>query len=311
MTENHGVGGSIPPLGTKRTFDHFVEVTRCGSIRQAADRLNVAGSAVSRQIAKLEQYVGVPLFERYSGGMHLTSAGRLIAESLSRSDRDLDRVLSAVDDLRGLKSGNVTISTVEGMIDEFLPKVVAKFHAKYPGISFNVRVESALAVVEAISGDLTDIGIGFNVPKRKNLTIVAQHPQPILVVCRRDHPLAKKKRVSLEILSDYAIALLDTNFSIRRLVDKGFAHARINYHAFLITNSLLMLKSLVRHGNAVTLLPSYAVKAEYDRGELAAIRTDSQILKSAHLDLCVHQSKQLSSAAEEFLGVVRAELNLL
>lgn len=284
---------------------------RCGSVRQAADRLYVAASAVSRQIGRLERFVGTPLFERRADGMHLTEAGSLLADYLIHNNRELDRTLSAIDDLRGLKSGRVLISTVEGMIDEFLPRVITTFQERYPGITFLIRVESALGVIESVAADRTDIGIGFEVPPRKNLTVVAQHSQPILAVCSPGHPLARSRRISLRALVSQRLALQDPSFGIRRLVDDAFTRARLAPQTVLVTNSLLLLKSLAKQGRVVTLLPNYAVQSEIQRSELVGVRTESPILNAAHLDLCVHQSKRHSSAAGEFLDLLKRALGTL
>jgi DNA-binding transcriptional LysR family regulator len=304
-------------MGTQRrvpksALNYFGEVARCGSIRQAADSLYVAPSAVSRQIAKLERAVGVPLFERRASGMHLTAAGGLLAEYLNRSDRELERALSAIDDLKGLSSGVVSINTVEGMIDEFLPKVVEAYRAKFPAVTFRIQVDSALAVMEAVVADKTDIGIGFNVPPRNNLVIAAQHPQPILMICAPSHPLAKKRRVSLKGLQNYRMALQDGNFWIRRLVDDAFAQTRLPSEPFLVTNSLLLLKSLVTQSkDAITFLPSYVVRGEVESSKLIAIPTDSPILNAAHLDVCIHASRRLSTVAAAFLRLTQEALNKL
>ena len=295
----------------RSTLNYFAEVARCGSVRQAADRLYVAGSAVSRQIAKLEQYVRTPLFERRAGGMHLTEAGKLLSFYLQRTDRELDRALSAIDDLRGLKSGEVSISSVEGMIDDFLPSVIESFRRRYPGIFFHVKIQSALSVVEDIASDQSDIGIGFNVPKRKNLVVVAKHSQPIIAVCSPKHPLAKNRKLTLAQLNQYPLALLDTTFGTRRLVDDAFARSRLPQQAIVVTNSILMLKSLAKRGGVVTLLPSFSVQNQVRHRELVAIPTNNLILNSAHLDLCVHNLKSLSSAATEFLDLLKRELATL
>ncbi|QAY95524.1 hypothetical protein CWB41_07065 [Methylovirgula ligni] len=293
------------------TLNYFGEVARCGSVRLAADRLYVAASAVSRQLAKLERFIGTPLFERRADGMYLTDAGTLLADYLSRNDRELDRTLSAIDDLRGLKTGEVSINTVEGMIDEFLPNVIVKFRERYPGISLRVRIESALGVIEAVAGDRADIGVSFNVPPRKNLSIVARHAQPILVICGPSHPLARYRKISLNSMAGHSLALPDASFGIRRLVDDAFGQARLPPQPFLVTNSLLMLKSLAMQGPIVTLLPNYAVRTEVQRGSLVAVRTDSTILNAAHLDLCVHSAKRQSSSSAEFLSLIKNELNTL
>ena len=94
-------------------------------------------------------------------------------------------------------------------------------------------------------------------------------------------------------------------------MDDAFARARMSHQPFLVTNSLLFLKSLVKQGGAVTFLPTYAVRTDVQRSELIAIPTDSAILNSAHLDLCIHASRRLSSAAAEFVLLVQEELRKL
>ena len=243
--------------------------------------------------------------------MHLTGAGFLLEEYLNQNNRELDRALSAIDDLQGLKNGEVLISTVEGMINEFLPHAITIFREQYPGITFLVRVESALGVIESVAADRMDIGIGFGDPPGKNLSIVAQHSQPILAVCSPRHSLANSRRISLKTLVGQPLALQDTSFGIRRLVDDAFARAGLAPQTGLVTNSLLLLKSLAKQRRIVTLLPSYAVQGEVQRGELVGVPTDSAILNAAHLYLCVHQSKRHSSAAIEFLGLLKRELSTL
>lgn len=295
----------------RATLNYFGEVARCNSVRQAADRLYVAPSGVSRQISKLEHFIGTPLFDRRAGGMRLTEAGQLLAEYLNRTERELDRALAAIDDLRGLISGEVSISTVEGMIDEFLPRLIEVYRGKFPAISLAVRVGSALAVMEDVAGDETDIGISFNVPARSNLLVTAQHAQPIVAVCGPRHPLATSRKASLRSLNRYPLALPDLNFGTRRLLDDAFARARLTLQPRLVSNSLTMLKAQAKQGGMVTFLPAFAVQAEVGRSELVTVPTNSATLNSARLDLCVHASRRLSSAAQEFLKLTEAALSKL
>ncbi|KIZ46209.1 LysR family transcriptional regulator, partial [Rhodopseudomonas palustris] len=88
---------------------YFNEVAKLGSIRKAADRLHVAPSAVSRQIAQLEHELDAVLFERSKMGVQLTSAGEVLARQSNRIFRDLERARTEIDDLRGLRRGEVSL----------------------------------------------------------------------------------------------------------------------------------------------------------------------------------------------------------
>jgi len=89
-------------------------VARRGSIRRAAERLHIALSAVDRQILQLESQIGMPLFERLPQGLRLTAAGEFLVDAIRRSRRELMRVKSQIDDLKGLRRGEVSIALVEG-----------------------------------------------------------------------------------------------------------------------------------------------------------------------------------------------------
>ncbi|PKM03292.1 MAG: LysR family transcriptional regulator, partial [Gammaproteobacteria bacterium HGW-Gammaproteobacteria-6] len=91
---------------------YFDMVRRCQSIREASRRLNVASSAVNRQILKLEDEIGAPLFERLPGGLRLTAAGEIFARHVIVVLQDAERVRSELDALQGLRTGHVEIATV-------------------------------------------------------------------------------------------------------------------------------------------------------------------------------------------------------
>jgi DNA-binding transcriptional LysR family regulator len=292
----------------KIALAYFAEVADSGSVRSAADRLYVAPSAVSRQISKLEELLGVTLFDRRAGGMHLTEAGRLLHEHTSRSERDLKRTVAAMEDLHGLGGGEIEIATVEGMIEDFVPEAISAFRIRHPAIRFNVRVASALHVLEAVTNDEVDIGIALNVPKRREIVVMKSMPQPIRLYCNPDNPLARARKLSLETFDQTNLALQETSFWIRRVVDDAFGAHGLTAKPAIVTNSLLLLKSLVRNGPTVTFLPNFAARAEVKRGELIEVRVEDPLLSAAHLDIYVHATRRLSAAANEFLKLLQLHL---
>ena len=115
---------------------YFMEVARCGSIREASLHLNVASSAISRQITALEVQLGSPLFERRSRGMALSTAGELFAVYARKIQLESDRIVGEIDALEGLQRGCVSIATTEGFAMDFLPYIIGRFQKKFQGIQF-------------------------------------------------------------------------------------------------------------------------------------------------------------------------------
>ena len=295
----------------KTALIHFAEVADAGSVRAAADKLYIAPSAVSRQIANLEAALGVALFERRAGGMHLTDAGRLLREHTSRSENDLKRTVSSIEDLHGLGGGEIEIMTVEGMIDLFVPQVIDIFRRKYPAIRFQVTVASALEVLEAVTDDRVDIGIGLNVPRRREIVVMSSMPQPICLYCSPDSPLARRRRIAIEEVDQTHLAMQETSFWIRRTVEDAYHAAGMTLKPAIVTNSLLLLKTLVSLGPTLTFLPNFAAKVEVDRGDLVQIQVADKLLAAAQQDVYVHANRRLSAAAQEFLVYMQKRMNAL
>ncbi|MFD0487782.1 LysR family transcriptional regulator [Saccharopolyspora spinosporotrichia] len=112
---------------------YFLEVARTGSISEASERLHVATSAISRQITKLEQEVGAPLFERQPRGMVLSEAGEILAAYARRSALEAEQVLADVHGVEALHRSTVKLASSEGFARDFLPAAITTFREKHPG----------------------------------------------------------------------------------------------------------------------------------------------------------------------------------
>ena len=97
-----------------RFLRYIDEIARVGSIRQAAERLHVAPSAVNRRLQDLEAELGTPIFERLPRGMRLTAAGELFIDYVRSRAAALEQVRSNIEALRGLRRGTVRIATSHG-----------------------------------------------------------------------------------------------------------------------------------------------------------------------------------------------------
>lgn len=98
-----------------RIMRYVDEVARTGSIRKAADHLNVMASAVNRRIMDLEEELGAPLFERRPRGVRLIAAGEVFVHYLREQDSGVERMRSQIEDLKGLRRGTVCIACSQAL----------------------------------------------------------------------------------------------------------------------------------------------------------------------------------------------------
>ena len=138
---------------------YFLEVVRTGSVNDAALKLNVAPSAVSRQIAKLESELDTLLFDRRARGLVPNAAGEMLAAHAKRAQQEIDRVTGDIQALRGLRVGQVHLASVEGIAHDFLPALAASFREKYDGIRFDLDVCPQGDIARRMRDGEADIGV--------------------------------------------------------------------------------------------------------------------------------------------------------
>ena len=290
---------------------YFHVTQKCGSIRKAADQLHIAPSAISRQIAILESELKLRLFERTPVGVTTTAAGRVLADHTRSIFRDIGRAQSAIDDLKGLRVGEVTIYAMEGLVSNFLPSLLSSFHSRFPGISFNLMLGPTDRIIAAVLQDEADIGLTFNAKPRLELTVAARYAEPVSCIVSPRHVLAREKAVTLKALQHYPLALPNDAFGLRQLIDTAARRRRLTLSSLLTTNSLELTKTLAATGAAVAFMPAFTVRAEVARGSLRCIPVNERAFRSAYSEVCVHRNRVISVAAREFLKALVAEIKSL
>lgn len=233
--------------------------------------------------------------------MRLTAAGQVLSRQTQRMFRDLDRVRAAIDDLRGIRRGQVSVYGPEGLVAEFLPRVLSEFQAKYPAISCQVFFGSTDRIVEAVVDDETDIGITFNGPKRPDLATVAEFVEPLKCLVGPEHALADETEVSLQQVLAFPLALPEASFGMRRMIDEAISGEKLTPHISINTNSLEFAKRMAMTGTAIAFMPGFMVQDDVAAGKLRSITVNTPVFLNSRVTVCIHRDRELSFASREFL----------
>lgn len=287
-----------------RALMYFDEVVRTNSMRAAAENLNVAATAVSRQIENLEEYFGAQLVERSNRGIKLTVAGRLLADRAGRTLRELAHVHQLIDDLQGLKSGKVVLYASGATVANVIAPVLAQFSLRYPKLRFEVAVSSAREAIEALGSGVADIAVTLFAPNISGVKLRLRSEIVYDVIVNPADPAAKTRAITLGELARMPLALPDRGFAARQAVEEVFARGKVNLDPVFVTSSLDMLKELVLRGAAVTLLPALSVHREIEAGTLAAVPVAGVDAVRTAVDLCVSSDRQLSFAANALVEFI-------
>jgi DNA-binding transcriptional LysR family regulator len=235
-----------------RFLRYVDEVARAGSIRRAADRLNVTASALNRRLMDIEAELDAKLFERQPRGVRLTSAGEIFLAYLREQLSDADRMRSQVEELRGLKRGTVRIACSQALAHEFLPVHVARFRTINPLVVFEVLVfdhERAMAALIAYEVDLVLVFRPSFAPKFQPLMAA---PQRLVALLGANHPLAAKASLRLKDCANYPLAMADQQLGSRQIIEAAAARGNLRLNIAVQANSFEFLRGCVAHAGLIS-----------------------------------------------------------
>ncbi|WFU12883.1 LysR family transcriptional regulator (plasmid) [Rhizobium sp. CB3090] len=281
---------------------YFSEVVSTGSLRKAAENLLITPSAISRQIAQLEDELGAPLFYRSSRGMVLTDAGNALLRFAEENSSSILKLRTTIDGLGNLTRGSVRLAVVEATTSDFLPTLLAEFSREHPNIHFEVRVCGTQEIADHVSADRADVGLAFNVLSRDDLVLQGRMVQPLHIICRPGHPLATNHAMSIRDLGETAVALPDRSFGIRYLVDQAAEREKVGLNVRYEADSLQLIKKIVSRSDVVGFMPPLTFENERSAGALSAVQLLDVPSERSTLDIVTSRYRNPSAAARAFLS---------
>jgi DNA-binding transcriptional LysR family regulator len=294
-----------------RLLTHVVEVARTGSIRKAAEHLNLTPSAMNRRIQDLEAEVGTPLFERRPRGVKLTTAGEMFVRYARSQVADAERMKSQVEDLRGLRRGPVLIACSQAMALDFLASRVSRFQKQHSRVTFDLKVMDHERALAALASYDVDLALVYRPAMWPTIRVIASVPQRLVVIVRADHPLAKKRSVRLSECAEYPTALPDRSLSGRQILDEVTTRRDLRFNVMAESNSFEMLRGLVHRCNVI----SFQIEIGAPSGDLGmglvGCPIDTRDVPAAELVLCQLRGRGLSIAAAAFSEILAKSLHEL
>ncbi len=250
-------------------YRYFLSVAETGSVRAAARKLNVAASAISRQLIQLEESLGVALFDRSGRGLTLAPAGAILMRSLREAAQGHETALDELSALKGLKRGLLRLATVESVSVSILPDMLLEFAEAYPGLEVSVTVTGSDAVTGLVREHQADLGFTFNPSSLEGLTAVAARDLQLGAIMSPAHPLAKQPKLFLADCATYPLAWPSLGLSLRAILDSVPAARKLR--PTFECNSLRLMASLARRGSCIAFQTVIGIERELASGALVYV----------------------------------------
>ncbi len=277
----------------------FVEVAEGGSFTQAAERLHLSQPAISKRITALEQQIGQPLFDRVGRTVSLTDAGHTLLPYAHKTLQDIEDARRALAQLGGAVGGRLSIGTSHHIGLHRLPPVLGQFTRDFPLVDLDIHFMDSEVACQAVLAGKLEIGIvtlpTLPLPQLQSRRV---WPDPLVVVAAPDHPLARRRDITLQQLAEHPAVLPDAATYTHRIVTAALESQGVRPHVRLATNYLETLKMLAGVGLGWSVLP----ESMLDAG-LVRLRVP-QLLLQRELGVVWHAKRTLSGAAHALMGLL-------
>jgi DNA-binding transcriptional LysR family regulator len=286
-------------------------VARFGSVRRAAQALNVAPSSVSRMLSQLEEEFGAPLFERVRQRLELTSAGELLLYHARASQAELARACAEIADLSGGGRGAVAIAVIESAARGLLPDALAEFWKKHPAVEVDVKVEGSQQAVERVAEGECDLALAFDTRPPRSARRLASAALSLGVLSPPRSRFARNGSLRLSDLAGEIVIASDSSLMLGMALNETLSRAGVELTRRASTNSIGLMVDLARRGLGLAMQTRLGVEPEIAAGALAFTPLRDPRLKARELALISRPAKDTSEAALHFGKLIGQRLERL
>ena len=288
---------------------YLTEVVRRGlNVSEAAEALHTSQPGVSKQIKALEQELGIEVFARHGKRLvSITEPGKAVVSIAERILSEAQNLRRAGEEFANDQLGTLTIAATHTQARYSLPKAVAAFKRRYPGVELRIQQGNPTQICEQVLAGEADMGVATE--------MVGEHPDMVslpvfqwnrVVVVPAKHALLKSVPLTLEKLAQHPIVTYDFAFANRSLVQKAFESRGLKPHVVLSAQDSDVIKTYVELGLGVGILAKMAFDGEKDRN-LRAIDA-GHLFESSTTRLGIKRNAYLRRYAYEFIELFAPHL---
>jgi len=283
----------------------FEAVSRRGSYTRAAEELFLTQPAVSIQIKRLEEQVGLPLFESVGKKIFPTTAGKAMYKASVDILTRVDELKNTVEDLKGVVKGPLQLAVVSTS-KYFMPHLLGIFLQRYPDVEPKLKFTNRATVIERLTNNVDDFVVMGQLPDDKNLESYPFLENVLAIIAPPNHPLANKKNITLKELSKERFISRESGSGTRLVFDRMLEKEGLKIEPYMELGSSEAIKQAVMAGLGIAILSLYSLELERDAGKLVLL--DVKGFPVRRRWYAVHlKGKKLSLVAQTYLSFILLE----
>jgi LysR family hydrogen peroxide-inducible transcriptional activator len=235
---------------------YFLKVAERQNFTRAGEELGITQPALSRAIARLEEEIGQPVFERQTRKVVLTDAGRLMEARARQILAQIDDALAEITD--DGESGRIRVGAIPTIAPFFLPGVLRGFRDQHPQAHVVVYEETTDRLLQRCHQGEVDMALLAAPVARQYLEVEPLFDEELLLVLSAGHPLAMKKQVTVADIQGHPFVLLDETHCLSDTIISFCRQRSFQPVSVERTSQLVTVEELVALGHGVSLIPQMA-----------------------------------------------------
>ena len=255
-----------------RQLEILQGIAETGSFTACGRKLRVSQSAISRQISLLEEELGEPLFLRVGRHVRMTPAAESLVQLGQRVFQDVRETVGAITDHTQTLRGRLRLSGGMTVCLYVFPPLLKHLRRVHPELEIRLTVATAGRSLEEIRSGRLDAGLLTLPVEESDLVTVPVMREELLLVTMPSHPLARKKRITPEDVSQHPIVQFEPGSATRRVIESFFLREKIDPTVVMETENVEIIKALVKTGIGISIVPYQAIAREVRAGQFFCAR---------------------------------------
>ncbi|MDE0798977.1 MAG: LysR family transcriptional regulator [Nitrosomonadaceae bacterium] len=288
---------------TLRQLEVFETITRLGSFTRAAEELCVTQPTVSMQIKKLTDAIGLPLFEQIGKKMYLTEAGRELHQACHGIFEHLTQFEMIAADMKGLKAGKLRLAVVT-TAEYFAPRLLGMFCQQYPEIEVSLEVSNRKHILDRLANNMDDLYILDLPPENDEIIVQSFLQNPLVVLASVNHPLANKKKITLERIAEEPFIFRENGSGTRIETESFVAKQGLKLKTRMTLGSNEAIKQAILGGLGVSVLSRHTLTLDSHKDQLAILDVNGFPI-NCQWHYAYPSGKKLSIVAQTFLAYLQ------
>ena len=279
-------------------YHAFAAAVEQGSFTKAAQVLNYTQSGVSRMISDLEREWGLVLLERGKSGVRLTGDGRKLLPLVKNICGEHEKLLSRVNEMKGLKSGLIRIGSFSSAAAHWLPNIIREFQKDYPDIEYELLLGDYDEIEQWIREGKVDCGF-LRLPAKGEMETIFLEQDRLLVVLPEGHPLAELEKIPVSAITEEPFLLLKNgeNADALEIFGRSMSAPKVRF----TSEDGFAVLAMVENGLGISILPELILK----RGSRRIVSRELEIPVYRNLGIGWQEKQSASLAVKRFMEYLK------